>query len=373
VDELLGKGAKIDGPTLEEKYPEFEGPPLQIAIATRNEMLAKFLISKGADVSLRFCEQVLIYDHDKRHVALEVRAGITALQVAVKHGIESIGELLIDMGADIEYSGDWYNPLTITALYGQVKFVEMLVRRNANVESSDTSLVTPLIACVGRLDEHVDVAKILIKNGADVNADHGHGTPLQHAISWGRKEMAEVLIDNGAVVNHRGMFAHHRWSKTPLGIAIAQWREDLCALLLSRGADPNYVERAVDGRTLFMDACQESSYGITAMLLEAGADINAQATDGSSPLKIAVSSGNTRLCQLLMERGAVPNESIMCNALLRWDFEIIQALLAHGADFPEDDPHKGVLHPGTRDIIRSLLMEPRAYVTAPREGNLVMG
>ena len=50
---------------------------------------------------------------------------------------------------------------------------------------------------------HVDVAKVLIQNGADVNAVHNEvkRTALHHAAEYGHVDVAKVLIQNGADVN----------------------------------------------------------------------------------------------------------------------------------------------------------------------------
>ena len=49
---------------------------------------------------------------------------------------------------------------------------------------------------------HVDVAKVLIQNGADVNAvDWNKWTALHFAAWEGHVDVAKVLIQNGADVN----------------------------------------------------------------------------------------------------------------------------------------------------------------------------
>ena len=51
-------------------------------------------------------------------------------------------------------------------------------------------------------DGHVDVAKVLIRNGADVNAKDSDGeTALHMAAEDGHVDVVKVLIQNGADVN----------------------------------------------------------------------------------------------------------------------------------------------------------------------------
>jgi ankyrin repeat protein len=52
---------------------------------------------------------------------------------------------------------------------------------------------------------HVDIVRILIENGADVNIVGGkYGTALQAAAMLGRESIVRLLIDNGAEVNAVG-------------------------------------------------------------------------------------------------------------------------------------------------------------------------
>jgi ankyrin repeat protein len=84
--EFLDKGAKVNGPPLKEKYHDYEGPPLKVAIDTQNDTLARLLIRKEADVSSKF--------RVDPHLDWDLYTGITALQMAAKNGLENIVALL---------------------------------------------------------------------------------------------------------------------------------------------------------------------------------------------------------------------------------------------------------------------------------------
>ena len=339
--EILNKGAKLDG------SPVYSGDeiPLQAAITTRNVPLAKFLIGKGADISLRLQHYTSGIDRNMPHKFL---TNVIALQMAAANGLESIVELLLDLGADIEHEGDWMTPLTIAAYYGQEEVVKLLLKRKANVEGSKNSPLRPLMACARDGGERVDVAKILVEHEADINADRGHGSPLQHAVDLGYQNLTRLLLENGAAVNHRRASVQEGCSRTPLDLAVASGRQDMCHLLLSHGADPNSVQWDSDDQTIFMDACAHNSFVGTSMeivstCLDFGADINAQDTDGWSPLEIAVEAQNAPLCQLLLEKGAVPTERILSNSELSMalqDMRILSCVTAARAS--EDEIHDAI-------------------------------
>ena len=84
---------------------------------------------------------------------------------------------------------------------------------------------------------HKEVAELLIAEGADVNAKGVIGiTPLHYALT---KEIAELLIDKGADVN-----AKDKYERTPLhGVTT----KEIAELLIAKGADANAAMK--NGRT----------------------------------------------------------------------------------------------------------------------------
>ena len=62
------------------------------------------------------------------------------------------------------------------------------------------------------IDNHIDVIKLLLHEGADVNKqDNRKDTPLHVAAQFNKTEVARLLIQNGADVNIR-----NRYNKRPL-------------------------------------------------------------------------------------------------------------------------------------------------------------
>jgi len=94
---------------------------------------------------------------------------------------------------------------------------------------------------------------------------------------------------------------------TPLGLAAYFGHENLCRLLISKGAEVNVP--ANNGFNVYPihSAVSARSYGITEMLLEAGAEVNVKQQAGFTALHAAAQLGEIEIIILLLEHGAELN------------------------------------------------------------------
>jgi ankyrin repeat protein len=114
---------------------------------------------------------------------------------------------------------------------------------DAHINSIEQSNVTPLMLAAASLDSSVEIGKILIQKGADVNAKDLLGwTPLIYAAYHGQTEFAALLIEKGADLNARSNVG---W--TPLMYAAFSGRAEVGKLLIAKGAVVNLASR--DGKT----------------------------------------------------------------------------------------------------------------------------
>ncbi len=129
------------------------------------------------------------------------------------------------------------------------------------------------------IDGNLDVVKLTLSRGADINAKDKHGwTPLFHAVKHGELEIASYLLENGAEVNLISVLG-----TTPLRLASAQGDIDMVKLLLAKGADANLT--GDHGYSPLHRAAEESkNVEVVRMLISHGANVNARSRDGRTPL-----------------------------------------------------------------------------------------
>jgi cytohesin len=127
------------------------------------------------------------------------------------------------------------------------------------------------------MNNHPELAKVLIDAGADVNAEEGEDkdTPLHNAVWHGYIELAKALIDAGADVN-----AENKWKSTPLHNAAWYQHPELVKVLIEAGADLDAKNSAKKTPLHFV---ARRNIKIAKMLIDAGADVNAEDEDGKTP------------------------------------------------------------------------------------------
>ena len=178
-----------------------------------------------------------------------------------------------------------------------------------------------------------------LRRGADVNAEKrvARGvmeTALIVAASYGRMELARLLIRNGAEVNLGG--EHSRWRKdriTPLMAASGLGRLAMAEFLISQGAEIDAVDTR--GRGALYEAAHSGRWAIVEMLLARGADANLQEGWGETPLYGALVGWDgygqegyaAETLNWVRERGATRNP----DGIASW-VKVINALLAGGAE-----------------------------------------
>jgi ankyrin repeat protein len=181
-------------------------------------------------------------------------AGITPLMFAAYCGAEDIIALLRNQAVSIDgfeaaavgdtdvlqtlldadptcitaYSLDGWSLLHLSAFFGRIETIRILLDRGADVDAVSTNPMqnTPLHAALAGA-ENLEVVACLIQHSADVNAAGSHGvTPLHLAASRGNIESIGLLLDAGAVS------VPMENGQTPADIAVERGHEGKVIFLL---------------------------------------------------------------------------------------------------------------------------------------------
>ncbi len=135
-----------------------------------------------------------------------VKAVFPAIVLAARDGDANRVEALLLSGVDPDQRGGAFRTITamqIAAARGDQRIVWHLIDYGADVNLTLDS--TPLLQAIQ--NGHIEIVKILISAGADVNRQTGDcATPLRYAIANHQLEIFKTLIAAGANVNQKSAY-----------------------------------------------------------------------------------------------------------------------------------------------------------------------
>ena len=248
--------------------------------------------------------------------------GATALHWAAFRDDQGLAALLIAAGAGVNAANELgATPLWLAAENGSAPMIERLLAAGADANVELPEGETPLMTA-SRTGSMAGV-RALIDAGADVNAaERSRGqTALMWVVAQGHDDIAGILVRHGADVEAR--------SKARLRLMHA---DNTNASQYDQG-----VMWARGGFTPLLFAARHGRTAAADLLLDGGADVDNPAPSGATPLVLAAHSGQGAFAAHLLDRGADPNAmgagyTALHAAVLRGDRTLARALLAHGAD-----------------------------------------
>lgn len=163
----------------------------------------------------------------------------------------------------------------------------------------------PLHLCVKY--HRLEIAELLLRNGANVNVSNCQGTALHIACLNNDLDMTRLLLKFGANVNAYSTLS----GQTPLLTASKFKHLEIVKILIKNGANIEQKE-LYEGSTALHNACYNAlNCDLVKYLLSKGANVNSTNKNGLTPLLICIINSyniNTKLVKLLLQNGADPNK-----------------------------------------------------------------
>lgn len=364
---LLEKGAAIN------IFDSNSKSALDFAIENEDADLVSLLLEKGAEIgdsdsslktALEFAVKNDNADLLSRLAEKAAREDVQCedkpiLFFAIEKNYKKLVELLIEKGVHKKSRFDnedfkKITPLFFATLVENKDMVSLLIKNkvdvNEKVEDSENKdcFFSPLERALGRRNK--EIASILLENGADINCCNCAITPLRKAIHENDKDMATFLLEKGANINYIASYSwvdnngNMSFTATALSEAVKSNNEEMVAFLIERGADVNLEVNDNEEYyyTMLQEAVQVKNKKIISLLLDAGADINKNSQKNAGTALInSVDTQNyePEIVSFLVERGADVNLESAFNshtpltlAVSKNNKDAVLLLLKHGAD-----------------------------------------
>ncbi|KAI9762711.1 MAG: hypothetical protein M1840_001178 [Geoglossum simile] len=411
---LLDQGADPNS-----TYGRQFGSPLNAAASRGDTSSLTLLLNAGADVNAS-CGTAL-------HSVVTNASRGTALHFAVINGHAPAVEMLLNHGADINthsqdlgtplccaaaggndamitlllkheadpmvVEGLYFSPLQAACEHASVESVRLLLDSGAEVNKNPLDVQSPLY--MASLRGNQDIIRLLLDRGADVNAEGGYGIPLQASIISGNEAAFNLLLESGGDIHYQGghfgsvvgqavssralsildrlLKLGAKFEETALAVAIDNGLPEVVEVLLNKGADPNAEGQKY--KNMLQLALRNGEGDIVRRLVEKGADLNIIEGEYGTALQAAALNGDEEIVELLLDAGAdvnLPSHGIYGSALQAAiaikSRPIIYLLLEKGADVNASGgefgtPIQAAAKNGDHELVQ-LLLERGAEVNA---------
>ncbi|KAL7767089.1 hypothetical protein ACKLNR_005005 [Fusarium oxysporum f. sp. zingiberi] len=369
---LLERGAKVDSQDGEivpkwHYYNENAGrTPLSFATEQGHEAAVHILVAYGASSPVRSksgCTPLSYAVEGRRdnlvRLFLNTEPGDINIELgrAVDDGHEAIVRLLLENGAEVDYSSTpGFTSLFRATRAKHEDIARLLLESGANPDPLH-SMSTPLLSAAARGND--GIARLLLDTGrVEIDRPDRFGrTPLSHMAQHGYKSTVRSLPDMGANPNTEAMAtfigAQFFNGRTPLSFAAENGHETIVELLITKGATPvlRSTDQAESARlTPLSYAARNGHEGAIRALVEIGqADPNSPDSKGGTPLSYAAEKGLTSVVRLLLgkykaEPGHMDEDghTPLSNAAKNGHVGVIHELLETGKVEPDSVHGRGL-------------------------------
>lgn len=292
VDFLLARGAEVNNGTAVNRFwrgYETNWTPLMQAARQGNRDIVRLLVDRGAEINA------------------VSSSGRAALLLAINCGNAAVGRFLISKGADLSVTSGGSTLLHRAAYEGLVEIAQILISRGFDINAVNERNQTPLHMAL--YHESIDTALLLLKKGARLDIVDKYGEtpadigirrdfprivrfllPLHRAVERGDvKDVERLTADSPQLIDVRDDLG---W--TPLHHAVINNRLDIAEVLLEKGAGLNIKSKHRSIDTL---------RGVVGKLLVPKSSRVKLFQDKRTPIEVAAQLGNREMVEVFKRFG----------------------------------------------------------------------
>ncbi|XP_025088750.1 serine/threonine-protein phosphatase 6 regulatory ankyrin repeat subunit C-like [Pomacea canaliculata] len=265
--------------------------PLELAIRKEQKKVTEIPVSNGARPNQSSSQNSLL------HAACDL-GNLQVVNILLKHGANPCA---------LNSNGN--TPLWLAVCQGHLEVVKILLQYYIKSSScSEQSIDSPSALYAAAYYNHMAIAELLIKAGADVNKRNSKGKTALHAACTNENfPLVNLLLEKGALVNAGSVFI-----ATPIHEAVLKGNPEIVQRLIAAGADVNMVCREQDilgleGSPLHVAVSGGNKEMISVLCSGQGVDVNVRNFHGQTPLVVAIVSGFVSCVHELLENGADVN------------------------------------------------------------------
>ena len=242
-----------------------------------------------------------------------------------------VGESMIDVPDELEYTTD-HELLCHYCQNGAIEEIKYLLKQGIDLNAADHFHNTALFYAA--LAGQAEVVELLVEYGANVDAkNHNHYTAVQRAAEEGHFEVVKILVNANADIHCRDL----KWGATPLLCATYWGFQSIVRLLLENKARVTGLASHFGYTSLHL-ACMKGHTKVMSDLIRYGADVNARAQNGVTPLIISLGPKLLTSAKMLLDHGASVDLqdnrgefALYCAAQIGW-CKAVKLFLFYGSD-----------------------------------------
>jgi len=259
------------------------------------------LVSKSKQEAIELLNKLDIAIVERNLVYYAQQGNIDNVRLLLEAGVSANAFYYIEKDKKKWY----YSPLYSAYANNHLDIAELLIKNGANVNFNDSNNIIPTPINYAIEQKNADLLRFFIKNGADVNFSgktDNELIPIYQTIKNKNYDLLQILIENKADLNIKGSI----WgSVTPLTYSLNKKDNKSFKILVDAGADINLAANNAE-ETPLICAIRLKNVEAVNMLIQKGADINKPRKDGKTPLYLAHQKKLADIVQLLNKAGAQP-------------------------------------------------------------------